>query len=336
MNLRLPESLGQIPIEWLLLGLPALLALVVFLLVFGGDNVAKQTRRRVERIRVGNAPQMTPEQIVSIRRASNDSGIAIIDSLIKQFLPRPELLRLRIARAGLKLTVANYVMICLLVGLVVGGVLIFTKVVPTLVAALFGLFAGIMLPHMVLAFLVSRRRNKFIDNFPEAIDLMVRGLRSGLPITESIRTAGQEIIDPVGLELRRVTDAVRLGAKLDEALWDCSKRLNIQEFNFFTVALSIQSETGGNLAETLANLSDVLRRRRQLKLKIKALSSEAKASAYIIGSLPFVMALLIFLVNPGYIQDLWIDPRGAFLVFIGFCSFGMGIGVMYKMVKFEI
>src|SRR3546814_3784395 len=116
---------------------------------------------------------------------------------------------------------------------------------------------------------------------------MVRGLRSGLPITESIRAAGQEIVDPVGIELRRITDAVRLGAKLEEALWDCSLRLDIQEFNFFTVALAIQSETGGNLAETLANLSDVLRRRRQLKLKIKALSSEAKASAYIIGSLPF-------------------------------------------------
>jgi len=92
MNTTLPENLGPVPIEWLLLGLPALLALVVFLLVFGGDNEAKQTRRRVERIRVGNAPQMTPEQIISIRRASNDSGIAIVDDLIKQLLPRPELL----------------------------------------------------------------------------------------------------------------------------------------------------------------------------------------------------------------------------------------------------
>src|SRR3546814_10156973 len=93
---------------------------------------------------------------------------------------------------------------------------------------------------------------------------MVRGLRSGLPVTESIRTAGEEIVDPVGTELRRVTDSVRLGAKLEEALWECSRRLDIQEFNFFTVALAIQSETGGNLAQILATLSDVLRRRRQL------------------------------------------------------------------------
>src|SRR3546814_19583197 len=120
---------------------------------------------------------------------------------------------------------------------------------------------------------------------------MVRGLRSGLPITESIRAAGQEIVDPVGIELRRITDAVRLGAKLEEVLWDCSRRLDIQEFNFFTVALAIQSETGGNLAETLANLSDVLRRRRQVKLKIKAFSYEPQATANIIGPLPFVLAL---------------------------------------------
>ena len=336
MTFTLPDRIGGLPIEWLLVGLPALGVLIVFLLIFGTSAEVQQTRRRVDRIKLSNAPTMTPEQMVSIRRASNESGIALLDNMIKHLVPRPELLRLRLASAGLKLTLANYVMLCLLLGLMTFGGLFFLKVVPVIVSVLLGLFAAIMLPHATVGFLQRRRRNKFIENFPEAIDLMVRGLRSGLPITESIRTAGQEIVDPVGIELRRITDSVRLGSKLDEALWECSKRLNIQEFNFFTVALSIQSETGGNLAETLANLSDVLRRRRQLKLKIKALSSEAKASAYIIGSLPFVMALLIFLVNPGYIEDLWIDPRGTFLVFLGFCSFAVGIGVMYKMVKFEI
>src|SRR3546814_8958523 len=112
-------------------------------------------------------------------------------------------------------------MISLAVGGVTFGLLLFFKVGSLLVAGLFGLFAAIMLPHATLGFLVGRRRNRFIDRFPEAIDLMVRGLRSGLPITESIRAAGQEIVDPVGIELRRITDAVRLGAKLEEALWDC-------------------------------------------------------------------------------------------------------------------
>ena len=337
MTVELPFGLGAVPIEWLLAGLPALALMTILLALFGGNGAEKQTRRRIERIRHSNTPALSSQEMVSIRLADNDSsGIAVIDGLVKHLVPRPELLRLRLASAGLKTSLARYLTISLITGLLVFGVLQFTKVVPLLVAVLFGLGAAVMLPHAVLGFLVSWRRNKFTGLFPEAIDLMVRGLRSGLPITESIRNAGDEIIDPVGVELRRVTDAVRLGAQLDEALWDCSRRLNIQEFNFFTVALAIQSETGGNLAETLANLSDVLRRRRQLKLKIRAMSSEAKASAYIIGSLPFIMALLIYLVNPGYIADLWIDPRGHFLLFLGFCSFAVGIGVMYKMVKFEI
>ncbi|MGF1629427.1 MAG: type II secretion system F family protein [Kiloniellaceae bacterium] len=336
MRVELPFQLGVVPIEWLLVALPALALMMIMLALFGSSGAEKQTRRRIDRIRVSNSPKLTPQQMISIRRASSDSGIAVVDSLIKHLLPRPELLRLRLARAGLRTSLGKYLMICLIVGLLVVAGLYFTKVVPLLVAVLFGLFAAIMLPHATIGFLVSRRRNKFIAHFPEAIDLMVRGLRSGLPITESIRTAGTEIEDPVGYELRHITDSVRLGEKLDGALWDSSRRLNIQEFDFFTVALNIQSETGGNLAETLSNLSDVLRRRRQLKLKIKALSSEAKASAYIIGSLPFVMALLIFIVNPEYIDDLWYDPRGHFLVFLGFCSFALGVGSMYKMIKFEI
>ena len=336
MSMELPFQMGALPIEWLLIGLTALALSTILLALFGGSGTEKQTRRRIEQVRTHNAPKLTPQQMISIRRASSDSGIAVIDSLIKHLVPRPELLRLRLASAGLRMSLGKYLMICLVTGLVVVAGLRFAAVVPLLVAALFGLGGAIMLPHAVIGFLVSRRRNKFIANFPDAIDLMVRGLRSGLPIMESIRTAGEEIADPVGIELRRITDAVRLGSKLEEALWDCSRRLDIQEFNFFTVALAIQSETGGNLAETLANLSEVLRRRRQLKLKIKALSSEAKASAYIIGSLPFIMALLIFLVNPTYIADLWIDPRGNFLLFLGFCSFAVGIGVMYKMVRFEI
>ncbi|WP_322095961.1 type II secretion system F family protein [Pelagibius litoralis] len=316
--------------------LPTLAILAVFLLIFGGDSSSKQTRRRVERVKAATDKAVAPSQSTSIRRSDTDSNIAVVDSLIKQLTPRPELLRLRLTSAGFSGALGRYLLIGLILGLATFGGLQLISFVPLIAAVLAGFFVAIMLPHAGLSFLIARRRNRFIAHFPEAIDLMVRGLRSGLPITESIKTAGDEIVDPVGSELSHVTNAVRLGEQLEEALWEASKRLNIQEFNFFTVALAIQSETGGNLAETLANLSDVLRRRRQLKLKIKALSSEAKASAYIIGSLPFIMGLLIFLVNPGYIGDLFEDPRGIFLLFLGFLSFAVGIGVMYRMVKFEI
>ena len=179
-------------------------------------------------------------------------------------------------------------------------------------------------------------KNKFINNFPEAIELMVRGIKSGLPIGESIKIVSEELPDPIGTEFAQINDQVRIGKKLEEAMEEAGRRLNLQEFNFMTVAMAIQAETGGNLAETLGNLGNVLRKRRQLKLKIKALSSEAKASAYIIGSLPFIMTGLIHLTNEGYLAPLWNDPRGHMSIAGGLLWFAMGIGIMYKMVKFEI
>lgn len=184
--------------------------------------------------------------------------------------------------------------------------------------------------------MIKRRQMRFIEYFPDAIDLMVRGLKAGLPIGESIKTAGQEIPNPVGLEMRRVTDGIRIGRKMDDILTEAARRVNLQEFDFFTIALSIQEETGGNLAETLGNLTDVLRGRRQIKRKIKALSSEAKASAYIIGSLPFIMTLLIYLLSPEYLIGLFQDPRGQAMIAFGLFMIFAGVGVMMKMVKFEI
>jgi tight adherence protein B len=165
---------------------------------------------------------------------------------------------------------------------------------------------------------------------------MVRGIKAGLPMGESMQTAANEIPNPVGEELKQVTDGVRIGRSQDEVLWECSKRLELQEFKFFTIALSIQNETGGNLAETLNNLSEVLRGRRQLKRKVKAMSSEAKASAYIIGSLPFIMALMIYVVNSEYIVGLFLDPRGKVMISFGLAMIAAGVGIMYRMVKFEI
>ena len=184
--------------------------------------------------------------------------------------------------------------------------------------------------------LIKRRQTKFLNFFPDAIDLMVRGIKSGLPISESITNVGTEIQDPVGEEFRIITDAVKFGRPMEEAMWEAANRLDLQEFKFFTISLAVQAETGGNLAETLNNLGDVLRGRRQLKLKIKALSSEAKASAIIIGALPFVMGGMIYLVNPDYIMKLFLDPRGHVMLGIGLCSFILGVGAMIKLVKFEI
>ena len=138
------------------------------------------------------------------------------------------------------------------------------------------------------------------------------------------------------IDISAVTDAVRFGRPLEDALWDVSKRLDVAEFKFFVISLAVQKDTGGNLAETLGNLSDILRKRRQMKLKIKAMSSEAKASAMILGGLPFVMFAIIYVMSPGYEAMLFTDPRGKLMLGAGLAIMSVGILVMRKMVRFEI
>jgi tight adherence protein B len=310
--------------------------LVIIAALLAGDAGSKRFRRRVNQVKVGRKVADDTGPMVNARKRTSDSDIALLDGLIKSALPRREELRARLGRAGLDITIGKYLSISGVCGVVIFGGVAATGFVPMIAAVFLGLFGAIGLPHLVITFLARRRQSKFIAYFPEAIDLMTRGIKSGLPISEAIKNAGEEIADPVGSEMRKVTDGVKMGNKLEDMLWDSAVELNLQEFKFFTVSLTIQGETGGNLSETLENLSSVLRGRRILKLKIKALSGEAKASAYIIGSLPFVMGILIYLVNADYIMDLFIDPRGHLLIGLGLTSFAIGATVMYRMVKFEV
>ncbi len=317
------------------LALPIAVALILIILATAGSGQHKQFKRRVNRVRGDDQSGAADSRVVSVRRSTRDSNIAVVDQFIKKSLPRRDELRYRLARAGLTISLGNYLLVCVIIGLIGGGALHLSGVAPPIASVFTALFCGLGLPHMFTALLAKRRQAKFIANFPEAIDLMTRGLKSGLPVGESIKAASIEVPDPVGCELTQVLDQVRLGTKLEDALTEASERLDLQEFKFFTISLAIQSETGGNLSETLANLSDVLRKRRQLKLKVKALSSEAKASAYIIGSLPFVMSIMIYLMSPDYIMKLIYDQRGLIMIGLGLCSFAVGIGVMAKMIRFD-
>jgi tight adherence protein B len=184
--------------------------------------------------------------------------------------------------------------------------------------------------------MATSRMARFLKLFPDAIDLIVRGLKSGLPATESITLVGTEIPDPVGGEFRHVTDSMKLGQPLEVALAEAAARLPLADFQFFVISLSVQKETGGNLTETLENLSNLLRRRQQMKMKIRAMSSEARASAYIIGSLPFILGTIIYMLNPEYAGTLFHDPRGKFMVGVGLAWLSIGAGIMAKMVRFEI
>ena len=192
------------------------------------------------------------------------------------------------------------------------------------------------MPHGVLSWRIGSRKRRFLSQFPDAIDLIVRGVRSGLPVTEALQAVGKELPNIVGDLFREVTGSIKLGKTLDEALALAARTLEVQELKFFMISLAIQQETGGNLGEILYNLGMLMRRREQMKLKIKAMSSEARASAMIIGSLPFIMFCVIYLIDPAYVMKLFIDPRGWMLLAAGMTSLGLGVGTMSKMVRFEI
>jgi tight adherence protein B len=177
---------------------------------------------------------------------------------------------------------------------------------------------------------------KFTSKFPDAIELMVRGLRSGLPISETMGIVASEVPGPVSVEFRLVSDKMKIGRTMEAALQETADRLGTPEFQFFVITLAIQRETGGNLAETLANLADVLRKRAAMKLKIRAMSSEAKASAIILGALPFVVFGLIMLMNPEYMGGFFTEPRLIVAGLGGMVWMSIGVFIMAKMVNFEI
>src|SRR5688572_1346359 len=208
--------------------------------------------------------------------------------------------------------------------------------IPFLLAFFVGLFVGVAIPHFVIGKLIKRRVNKFTSNFPDAIELMVRGLRSGLPITETLGIVASEIPGPVGFEFRAVADKMKIGRTMEVALQETADRLGTAEFQFFVITLAIQRETGGNLAETLSNLADVLRKRSQMKLKIRAMSSESKASAYIVGSLPFVVFTLVWMINPTYMGGFFTDQRLIVAGLGGLVWMSIGGFIMAKMINFEI
>jgi tight adherence protein B len=262
-------------------------------------------------------------------------ALPIVEALARRLMPRQDAIRDRLARTGYAIAPGSYFAACLVIAVAAGGALaVVTGMLP--LAALSGIVAGAGLPHFAVGILGGRRRAKFVNQLPEAIDLIVRGLKSGLPVTESVAAVGRELGAPIGPEFARMTDCIRFGQPLEEVLWETARRLQTAEFNFFVISLSIQRETGGNLGETLANLSDIIRRRRQMRLKIKAMSSEAKSSAIILGSLPFALCAIIGVMSPDYIAVLYTDPRGMMLAGAGLLSIGIGIGIMAKLIRFEI
>lgn len=198
------------------------------------------------------------------------------------------------------------------------------------------LVGGLGFPRFVLNFLTKGRTKKMVHQFGDAIDIIVRGVRSGLPLTECLNIIAKESPAPLGPEFKALTDNVQMGMTMERALNNFYKRVPLPEVNFFVIVLSIQAKAGGNLSEALANLSAVIRSRRMMREKIKALSSEAKASAMIIGCLPFAVTFMVYLTTPAYIMELFIKPTGHMILAMAGCLMATGITVIRKMINFDI
>jgi tight adherence protein B len=322
-------------IPFMLLPMGAAATLVMVVLALLGPSTVKARSRRLDSIRDRHASgDGTAAAQAQMRRIQTQQATRL-DSYVTRLLPNPDRLRHRLVMTGRTWTLGQYGMACAGLAAVV-AVLLFTKGAPIMLVLFGALAVGLGLPHKAISVLIARRVNKFTQHFPDAIELLVRGLRSGLPITETLSVVGSEIPGPVGVEFRLIGDRIRIGRTMDAALQETADRLGTPEFQFFTITLAIQRETGGNLAETLANLADVLRKRAQMKLKIKAMSSESKASAWIIGVLPFLVFAIIHWELPEYIDKFFIDQRLMLTGMGAMLWMGIGVFIMSKMINFEI
>jgi tight adherence protein B len=196
-----------------------------------------------------------------------------------------------------------------------------------------GLIAAAVGSFLLLYMAQSRYRRKFLDAFPDALDLIRRAVKAGLPVNEALAVAAKEIADPVGSELRRTLEEVRIGIQINDALRQMTNRIRVPDFRFLVVALALQQRTGGSLAETLGNLSTVIRARKALRQKAQALSAEAKASAAVLAILPFVVCGMMYLLNRDLARSLFEDSRGRFMVGIAFLSLVSGLTTMALIVR---
>ncbi|HEX2762371.1 MAG TPA: type II secretion system F family protein [Allosphingosinicella sp.] len=323
----------SLPILMLGVGVLAVIGMLAY--AVSGPSSSKAQSRRLESLKERHSKSNEVAAQAQLKRILASRNQTKMDGLAQRLLPNPALLRKRLQQTGKTWTLAQYGMATLGIAVVV-TLLLMMKGLPIFFALFVGLFAGTGLPHFVVGKLVKRRVAKFTARFPDAIELMVRGLRSGLPITETMGVVSDEIPGPIGEEFRAVSDKMKIGRTMDAALQETADRLGTPEFQFFVITLAIQRETGGNLAETLANLADVLRKRAQMKLKIKAMSSESKASAWIVGSLPFIVFTLIWFINGKYMQNFFVDQRLMIAGAGGLLWMGIGVFIMAKMVDFEI
>jgi len=316
---------------------------LAYVFLFPQIETEKKTATRVNRVKAGEADRInmkaardrlqettkrrksTQDMLKELEKKQNEKAKKRSNSSVKSLL----------LQADLSISPSKFYLIS--IGLSVFAALASLLYnMPLLVALGIG-FVGILgAPRWVLRFLVKRRQTKFLEEFPNALDVMCRSIRSGLPLNEAVKLIASDGQEPVKTEFKRIVDAQQVGMSLPEAIERMTLTMPLPEVNFFGIVIALQAQAGGNLSETLGNLSKVLRDRRKMKAKVSALSMEAKASAVIIGALPFIVSLLVYLTSPDYLMVLFTDQRGHLILGCSAVWMSIGIFIMRNMINFEI
>jgi tight adherence protein B len=293
-----------------------------------GERHAEKRRANVAQ----SQPIQRTKRVQKSRRELVEETLKDLES--KQQKNAKLTLRQRIDQSGLKWSERQYFLISAGMG-IVAFAMIFLSGFGMLAAVGFAFAAGFGLPYWMLGFLKKRRERLFLNGFPDAVDVIVRGIKAGLPLLDSLKMIAQEGQEPVKSEFKAILETQAIGMPIGEACQRLYQNMPLPEANFFGIVISIQTKAGGNLSEALGNLSKVLRDRKKMKAKIQAMSMEAKASASIIGSLPPAVMGIVWLTSPTYIELLWTHPTGQLLLLASATWMFIGCMVMKKMINFD-
>ncbi len=306
-----------------------------FLLLDGApSNTARVNKISGKQTAAGNFLSKLKVEDNGGRRKQIEDSIGKLEEQQKSKKKKAKALPARLTQADWKMNPQTFLVISAVITVLAGGVPFVMGLKPLFCLGM-AIVLGVGLPRYILGAAINRRQKKFTSSFADAMDIIVRGVRTGLPLGDCLKIIAHESPDPLGAEFRKVVEGESLGIPLEICLEQLYERMPISEVNFFSTVLNIQKTTGGNLGESLANLSSVLRGRKLLAEKIKSLSAEAKMSAMIIGALPIVVMGLVTIAAPDYMTELYTTPRGHQNLMIGATMMVMGTLMMRKMMNFK-
>lgn len=305
-------------------------------MVFGGFFAERRLRDRLEELETRARSGHGSLPMATLLRAEREGRLASVDKMLWRWFPNAGSIRRKLQWSGMNLSLGEFAVASL--GLVLALAFVFHVLLRLPLPLVLGgsLAIGVGVPNYFVGWKARKRGHAFNLLFPEAVDLIVRALRAGLPVQEALGNVARDIKDPVGSVFQQAQQEMHLGVPIETALWRAARTVQTEEFNFLIIALSIQRETGGNLAETLANLSALLRSRQQLRLKIRAFTSEARATMLIMVALPFLVIGVLLLVSPNYIKPLFTTNTGLMVAGAAGCSMALGIFIMNKIATIKV